>query len=114
MCTAVRSGTCDQRERGVRHLTAVRRDPKKKRKVVCFKAEARERGALPRRRRARRCCFRSVYFRAPGGVLFPTILADDSRFTVDEPKETLGNAIKLPPWYESRRAEIVTALPPLR
>src|SRR5262249_1156408 len=68
-CTAARSGTCDQRERGVRHLTAVLRDPKKKRKVVCFKAEARERGALPRRRRARRCCFRSVYFREPGGVL---------------------------------------------
>src|SRR5262249_26387426 len=54
VCTAARSGTCDQRERGVHHLTAVRRDPKKKRKVVCFKAEARERGALPRRRRARR------------------------------------------------------------
>jgi glyoxalase family protein len=35
-------------------------------------------------------------------------------FTVDEPKETLGNAIKLPPWCESRRAEIVAALPPLR
>src|SRR5262245_24057277 len=30
------------------------------------------------------------------------------------PKETLGNAIKLPPWYESRRAEIVAAQPPLR
>ena len=58
--------------------------------------------------------FRSVYFRAPGGVLFPTILADDSGFTVDEPKETLGNAIKLPPWCESRRAESVAALPPLR
>ena len=39
------------------------------------------------------CCSRSR----------PTIRA----FTVDEPKEVLGNAIKLPPWYESRRAEIV-------
>jgi hypothetical protein len=46
VCTAARSGTCDQREGGVRHLTAVRRNP--------FKADARERGALPRRRRARR------------------------------------------------------------
>jgi hypothetical protein len=54
VCTAARSGTCDQREGGVRHLTAVRRNPKKKRKVVCFKADARERGALPRRRRTGR------------------------------------------------------------
>jgi glyoxalase family protein len=60
-----------------------------------------------------RCCFRSAYFRAPGGVLFE-IATDDPGFTVDEPKETVGNAIKLPPWCESRRAEIVAALAPLR
>jgi hypothetical protein len=35
-------------------------------------------------------------------------------FTVDELKETVGNAIKLPPWCESRRAEIVAALAQLR
>jgi glyoxalase family protein len=60
-----------------------------------------------------RCYFRSVYFREPGGVLFE-IATDDPGFTVDEPKATLGNAIKLPPWYEPRRAEILAALPPLR
>jgi glyoxalase family protein len=60
-----------------------------------------------------RCYFRSVYFREPGGVLLE-IATDDPGFTIDEPKETLGNAVKLPPWYESRRAEIVAALPPLR
>jgi glyoxalase family protein len=60
-----------------------------------------------------RCYFRSVYFREPGGVLFE-IATDDPGFIVDEPKETLGSAITLPPWYESRRAEIVAALPPLR
>jgi glyoxalase family protein len=60
-----------------------------------------------------RCYLRSVYFRAPGGVLFE-IATDDPGFTVDEPKEALGKAIKLPPWYGSRRAEIVAALPPLR
>ena len=59
-----------------------------------------------------RCYFRSVYFREPGGVLFE-IATDDPGFTVDEPKATLGGAIKLPPWYEGRRAEIVAALPPL-
>jgi glyoxalase family protein len=59
-----------------------------------------------------RCYFRSVYFKEPGGVLFE-IATDDPGFTLDEPKETLGGAIKLPPWFESRRAEIVAALPPL-
>src|SRR5262245_63092515 len=53
-----------------------------------------------------RRCFRSVYFREPVGVLFE-IATDDPGFTVDEPKETPGDAIKLPPWYGSRRAEIV-------
>jgi glyoxalase family protein len=59
-----------------------------------------------------RCYFRSVYFKEPGGVLFE-IATDDPGFTLDEPRETLGGAIKLPPWFESRRAEIVAALPPL-
>lgn len=59
-----------------------------------------------------RCYFRSVYFREPGGVLFE-IATDDPGFTLDEPKETLGGATKLPPWYEPRRTEIVAALPPL-
>jgi glyoxalase family protein len=56
--------------------------------------------------------FRSVYFREPGGVLFE-IATDDPGFTLDEPKEQLGHEIKLPPWYEPKRAEIVPALPPL-
>jgi glyoxalase family protein len=59
-----------------------------------------------------RCYFRSVYFREPGGVLFE-IATDEPGFTVDEPKAALGSAIKLPPWYEPRRAEIVAALPSL-
>ena len=60
-----------------------------------------------------RCCFRSAYFREPDGVLFE-IATDGPGFTVNEPKEMLGNAIKLPLWYGSRRAEIVAALPPPR
>ena len=60
-----------------------------------------------------RCYFRSVYFREPGGVLFE-IATDGPGFTVNEPKEMLGKAIKLPLWYGSRRAEIVAALPPPR
>ena len=59
-----------------------------------------------------RCYFRSVYFREPGGVLFE-IATDQPGFTVDEAKGTLGAAVKLPPWLEARRTEIVAALPPL-
>src|SRR5207247_956001 len=43
--------------------------------------------------------FRSVYFREPGGVLFE-IATEDPGFTLDEPKASLGTALKLPPWYE--------------
>jgi glyoxalase family protein len=59
-----------------------------------------------------RCYFRSVYFREPGGILFE-IATDDPGFIRDEPKETLGSGIMLPPWYEPQRAGIVAALPPL-
>ena len=54
--------------------------------------------------------FRSVYFREPGGVLFE-IATDPPGFAVDEPADKLGQALKLPPFYESRRPEIEAALP---
>jgi glyoxalase family protein len=53
-----------------------------------------------------------VYFREPGGVLFE-IATEDPGFTLDEPNASLGTALKLPPWYEAKRAEIERALPPL-
>ena len=56
--------------------------------------------------------FRSVYFREPGGVLFE-IATDGPGFTLDEPNASLGTSLKLPPWYEPKRAEIEKALPPL-
>jgi glyoxalase family protein len=56
--------------------------------------------------------FRSVYFREPGGVLFE-IATDGPGFTVDEAREDLGTALKLPPFLEPRRSEIEAALPPL-
>ncbi|HEU4629218.1 MAG TPA: ring-cleaving dioxygenase [Gemmatimonadaceae bacterium] len=57
--------------------------------------------------------FRSVYFKEPGGALFE-IATDGPGFAVDEPTETLGDRLILPPWLEPRRAEIEQALPPLR
>ena len=56
--------------------------------------------------------FRSVYFREPGGVLFE-IATDAPGFAADEPAESLGSTLKLPPQYEKRRGEIEAALPAL-
>ncbi len=56
--------------------------------------------------------FRSVYFREPGRVLFE-LATDAPGFAVDEPVESLGEALKLPPRYEPDRAEIEAGLLPL-
>lgn len=54
--------------------------------------------------------FRSIYFREPGGVLFE-IATVPPGFTVDESLDTLGQALKLPPWEEPNRRSIETHLP---
>jgi glyoxalase family protein len=59
-----------------------------------------------------RIYFRSIYFREPSGVLFE-IATDQPGFTVDETTAALGTSLRLPPWYEERREEIVARLPPL-
>lgn len=73
-------------------------------------------GALKHVERLRRvihmCLDMSVYFREPGGVLFE-IAADPPGFTIDEPLEALGQHLKLPKMYESRRSEIENVLPQL-
>jgi glyoxalase family protein len=56
--------------------------------------------------------FRSVYFREPGRVLFE-IATDPPGFAIDEPPGSLGEALKLPPFLEGRRAAIEAALPKL-
>ena len=56
--------------------------------------------------------FRSVYFREPGRVLFE-IATDPPGFAVDEPTDSLGAALKLPPFLEGRRAQIEATLPKL-
>jgi glyoxalase family protein len=57
--------------------------------------------------------FRSIYFREPGGVLFE-IATDTPGFAVDEPPETLGTTLKLPPRLEEQREFIEQRLPQLR
>ncbi|MBL9204671.1 MAG: ring-cleaving dioxygenase [Opitutaceae bacterium] len=56
--------------------------------------------------------FRSIYYRERGGILFE-IATDVPGFAVDEPAATLGQALKLPPQFESARTEIEHALPSL-
>ena len=56
--------------------------------------------------------FHSVYFREPSGVLFE-LASRDIGFAYDEPVETLGEALKLPPQYEGHREQLERALTPL-
>jgi glyoxalase family protein len=56
--------------------------------------------------------FHSVYFREPSGVLFE-LASRDIGFEYDEPLESLGEALKLPPQYEARREQLERALTPL-
>jgi glyoxalase family protein len=56
--------------------------------------------------------FHSVYFREPSGVLFE-LASRDIGFDVDEPRETLGEALKLPPQHEHLRAQLEQTLTPL-
>ncbi len=53
--------------------------------------------------------FRSLYFRDPNGILFE-IATDEPGFTADEPLETLGEGLSLPPFLEHRRRQIESAL----
>jgi glyoxalase family protein len=56
--------------------------------------------------------FRSVYFREPSGVLFE-LATPSPGFTVDEPLETLGEKLSIPPKLEELRAQIEGTVKPL-
>ena len=59
-----------------------------------------------------RAYFKSIYYREPAGVLFE-IATDAPGFAIDEPVETLGTRLSLPPRLEPLRQEIEAALPRL-
>jgi glyoxalase family protein len=59
-----------------------------------------------------RTYFHSIYFREPGGVLFE-IATDAPGFLIDEPVESLGEALKIPAWYEGERAKIEARVQPI-
>jgi glyoxalase family protein len=56
--------------------------------------------------------FRSLYFREPNGILFE-IATDGPGFATDEPMDSLGEKLALPPFLEGRRAAIEAGLKPL-
>ncbi len=56
--------------------------------------------------------FRSIYFREPNGVLFE-LASDGPGFAADEPLETLGERLALPPFLEPQRGQIEAGLKPL-
>jgi len=60
-----------------------------------------------------RCYFKSIYFREPNNVLFEVATLKPG-FTADEDLAALGTSLKLPPWEEGHRADIVGALAPIR
>lgn len=56
--------------------------------------------------------FTSLYFREPNGILFE-IATDVPGFAADEPMESLGETLALPPFLEGKRAQIEAGLKPL-
>jgi glyoxalase family protein len=57
--------------------------------------------------------FRSVYFREPSGILYELATLDGAGFASDETPEDMGQGLSLPPFLESRRAQIEPRLTPL-
>jgi glyoxalase family protein len=53
--------------------------------------------------------FKSLYFREPNGILFE-IATNGPGFQADEPMETLGETLSLPPFLEAKRAAIEAKL----
>ena len=56
--------------------------------------------------------FKSIYFREPSGVLFE-IATVGPGFTTDEPLESLGERLSLPPNFEHLREQVEPVLTPI-
>ena len=75
-------------------------------------AERLQRLRIPSSGPVDRFYFRSLYTREPGGILYE-IATDGPGFAADEPLDTLGESLALPPFLEPRRAAIEAGLKPL-
>jgi glyoxalase family protein len=72
-------------------------------------AEHLERTGMPSSGPVNRYYFQSLYFREPSGILFE-IATDEPGFAVDEPEESLGEKLALPPFLEGQRTRIEAGL----
>ncbi|HEY2219206.1 MAG TPA: VOC family protein [Gaiellaceae bacterium] len=57
--------------------------------------------------------FKSIYFREPSGVLFEIATLGGAGFAADEPVESLGERLSLPPDFEHMREQLERILTPL-
>lgn len=75
-------------------------------------AERLKNNRLPNSGKVERYYFKALYFREPNGILFE-LSTDTPGFATDEPMETMGQKLALPPFLETRREEIEENLRPL-
>ncbi|MET3687387.1 glyoxalase family protein [Priestia megaterium] len=68
--------------------------------------------SLPNSGKVERYYFKALYFREPNGILFE-LSTDTPGFATDEPLETMGQTLALPPFLEPKRKEIEEKLRPL-
>lgn len=67
---------------------------------------------LPNSGKVERYYFKALYFREPNGILFE-LSTDTPGFATDEPMETMGQSLALPPFLEPKRVDIEAKLRPL-
>lgn len=75
-------------------------------------AECLKENRLPNSGKVERYYFKALYFREPNGILFE-LSTDTPGFATDEPMETMGQKLALPPFLEPQRKEIEEKLRPL-
>ena len=78
---------------------------------VAWQQQAAEHGAHPTQVIDRHY-FKSIYVREPSGVLFE-LATPSPGFTIDEPLETLGEKLSIPPRLEELRPQIEATVKPL-
>jgi glyoxalase family protein len=54
-----------------------------------------------------------VYVRTPGGALFEATVSKPEGFLIDETYEKMGTAMQIPPFFASRKDELMKKIEPL-
>ncbi len=59
-----------------------------------------------------RMYFKSMYMRSPGGAMFELAWTVPGGWARDEPADAIGKSLVIPPWFDTRRAELEAGLEP--